>query len=253
MASSEDTLTASDSILKSIPLEGIDGGPDDLDAWLIECDAQLNRLQENTKEFPVVKENSIGFVKAGRFPGIPVNSYVWTQEFTDEDGKVFKFLNDLYLSNRMGELAKIWDRTYQEYSVLKEWSPDAQLLLWKYNPSPLPAAEHLYVIGRKQVGDNTVIGYSSVSRKFAEQRLSAEVPRKKCCCGRVESKFYMPSCDRIRSLDGGKRLILDHLITTSIGGCVCDCLYNTAFRGPTIDTWFKEMELIHKLVLEQTG
>lgn len=238
--------------LSSIPLEGLDGGPTDLDTWLIECNAKLDSFIENDAEFPVVEETAFGKVKAGRFSDIPVNSYCWSQEFKDEDGKVFKFLNDLYFSERMGDLAKIWDSTFQSYSVLKEWSPDAQLLLWKYQASVLPPAEYLYVIGRKQIGNSTIIGYSSVSKKFAKSRFEVEVPSR-CCCGRVLSRFYMPSCDRILSLDGGRKLRVDHLISTSLGGCICDCLYNTAFRSQTIKTWTKEIDTIRQLVLEQTA
>ncbi len=71
--------------------------------------------------------------------------------------------------------------------------------------------------------------------------------------GLVRSFNMFPTCDRVRYLDGGKRLRVEHFMSTSIGGWISNWFFNVFFKSALLTTYEHEAENFRKYIQQHTA
>lgn len=215
-----------------------------------------------------------GIVRVGRVQGdgsSPYISTMWTTQWdlsvdqTRYADALLRALDDVFQSERLADHAKTWDNTFVRACVLANLSEKtlhkdhALLVSWDFKAAPLWGRDLLYMIaaiecnGRDKSGtkrkDTQVFTYSYASVNDEYWVELAGKPQRES--GRVRAQILFPSCDRVTvetKEDGGKKIILDHLMTTSVGGWVGPCIFNSFFKAPLIQANIHECAALREYI-----
>jgi len=191
-------------------------------------------------------------------------------------------LKDIFQSGDIEKHAKEWDATFAGAKLLGKLTDreddDTLLVHWKFNAPPLTGRDMLYVVHRLKEEEpsqnstdgkdnNTTTIDNDDSNKpnfvlrltYAYASVSEEWVKKHCNGGkidctqkqRVRALNCYPSCDRITVYrDKSKmRIVLDHLMTTDIGGWVRPFCFNNLFKKKLIQANAHECEAMRDYVL----
>eukprot|EP00449_Zooxanthella_nutricula_P009653 CAMPEP_0198502398 /NCGR_PEP_ID=MMETSP1462-20131121/9289_1 /TAXON_ID=1333877 /ORGANISM="Brandtodinium nutriculum, Strain RCC3387" /LENGTH=243 /DNA_ID=CAMNT_0044231481 /DNA_START=99 /DNA_END=830 /DNA_ORIENTATION=+ len=221
-----------DADAPSLPLDGTAGGPSDLNAWTIACDEAASVAED----WPTALTSASGVpVKTGFVEGpyaTGIRTVLWVQDFeASQEDRVRALLGppSSVIAN-----APLWDATFQSAEVVGDPAPGVSTVSWNFSACPLPPRDLLYLFNVKEIGQRTAYVYPSVS-----DRAGYGKPTKNCC--RVRAKNMFPSIDRIEKLPNGK-IRLVHMITTRLGGLICDCCYNSCFESTVLQTYANEAD-----------
>ena len=197
----------------------------------------------------------------------------------EDGGSALKFedllsnLKDLLISseNYIAH-AKKWDATFAGASIVGKLSDKEALVHWKFDAPPLRGRDMMFVAyqltdespSQTQTNDDPhgvpvlriTFAYASVSDDWAKQHSRKEtVGDNNSWCKRVRAFNCYPSCDRITVYDnpsssgGGKKIVLDHLTTTDLGGWVGPCCFNNLMKEAHIQAYAHECEAVREYVL----
>ena len=211
-----------------------------------------------------------GCVRVGRVEGDGACMYLstmWTTRWSNVPNKhanaLLLALDQVLNSNDIAKHAREWDRTFVSANILAD-VPDrilhgqtARLVSWEFAASPLWDRDLLYVIAKQKSrnwgADITTYSYASVNNAWAEKLLGKTIP----ASGRVRATILFPSCDRVSVTTGEgmstKTITLDHLMTTSVGGWIGPCLFNTCFKAPLIKANVHELGALRAYVESIAG
>ncbi|EOD20458.1 hypothetical protein EMIHUDRAFT_435837 [Emiliania huxleyi CCMP1516] len=224
--------SSSPSGATSLPLDGTAGGPPDLDAWALACDAAATAAES----WPTALTSATGAaVKTGFVEGpyaTGIRSVLWIQDFeASKLDRVVALLGPPFES--VIRNAPLWDGTFQSADVVGAPAADVKTVSWRFSACPLWPRDLLYLFHVKEIGGKKAYVYPSVSRR--------EGYGKPTSCCRVRAKNMFPSIDRIERLADG-RIRLVHMITTRLGGLICDCCYNSCFESTVLQTYASEAD-----------
>jgi len=178
-----------------------------------------------------------------RLRGLPVFSLEWSVDISNSTMQHFVDLNLL----SMAERAAAWDSTFAGADYLatlgsadENLSGYARLVRWKFNAAPLGKREMLYLVVPFVSADETMISYISVR--------STKYPT---LAGYTRAKNLVPSFDLARRIDGG--IHVRHLLTTSIGGLIPNCLWNGVFKGAVLKQAVEEAQKVRAVLGTSAG
>eukprot|EP00308_Calcidiscus_leptoporus_P013047 CAMPEP_0119377620 /NCGR_PEP_ID=MMETSP1334-20130426/45826_1 /TAXON_ID=127549 /ORGANISM="Calcidiscus leptoporus, Strain RCC1130" /LENGTH=229 /DNA_ID=CAMNT_0007396601 /DNA_START=9 /DNA_END=698 /DNA_ORIENTATION=+ len=228
--------------MSSLTLDAASAGPHDLDQWQRGCEAAC----EEALTWPVWKTTASGArVSSGFISGTRIRSMFWVQELPAEKEARVKSL--IFPLAEVGRNAPQWDATFQGADVVATDSPlpdGVELVKWRFKASPLSKRDLLYLLAWRPLTSGAAGGialYPSVE-SYPDTSVRGETGK------RVRAYNMYPSCDRITHLADG-RIQICHLITSRLGGCVPDYVYNTAFAPSVRSNYAHEAEAFHTHVL----
>ena len=156
-----------------------------MSSFLEGCQARLEQAKQTfqkTYRSPEIE------LYVGRFPGLPVISMMWIQEFEeDQTASVQRRLHSMFYGEEAIAQAKEWDSTFQSATCLSSFQethcPEPTLLIhWKFSAAPLAPRDLLYLLSYQETPTQTLYGYPSVSNDWANEmgiQLSHEKKRVK--------------------------------------------------------------------------
>ena len=205
-----------------------------------------------------------GIVRFGRVRGegaCEYNSTMWTTEWNvpaERADALLRTLDDVFKSGDIAKHAKEWDQTFVRASILAD-THDGKLVSWDFAAAPLWGRDLLYMISSTEEEDQSdkqkrvlTYSYASVSDAWAEKLIEAPVPS----TGRVRATILFPSCDRVtvcKNEDGTTKIVLEHLMTTAVGGWIGPCLFNSCFKAPLIQANAHECRAMREYVESIAG
>ena len=177
-------------------------------------------------------------------------STMWTTAWNGVTAKradaLLRALDDVFKSGDIAKHAEQWDQTFVRASILadvpgasgEDRANGAKLVSWDFSAAPLWGRNLLYMIASAEEQGSSVrvatYSYASVGDAWAEKLIDAPVPP---AAGRVRATILFPSCDRVticKNEDGTTNIVLEHLMTTAVGGWIGPCIFNSLFKSPLI-------------------
>ena len=204
-------------------------------------------------------------VRVGYAAGSSHLSVMWTHVFPARRAAVsiLAAIKAMCVGANLAAHAPAWDSTFDGAEILGKLASsrckppregdssddggsgdddDALVVRWHFNAPPLAKRELLYAIAtrREKETAQTTYAYASVTDAWASIALRRAVPQANVTTAvqpqkkRVRCWNNFPSCDRVTVLPDGA-VLLEHMITTRIGGWIPRACFNVIFRSALID------------------
>lgn len=234
---------------------------------------------EALEEWPVAQTTKNGEVSTGFIGDNQLRSTLWTQSFrvdstTTADGPsqddLLEVLDEVFAaSENLTKHAPGWDNTFSGGRILKQLSDTDGLVHWKFDAAPLAGRDMLYVCHTARQPNDDKIGDDHGDRRvlfrvtYAYASVGDEWAKKNCgtdnvnnnddadVAKRVRASNCFPSCDRVTVYEskGERTLVVDHLMTTDIGGWIRPVCFNNLFKSALIKANAHECEALREYVL----
>lgn len=203
----------------------------DVDSQLAEAFRLCESTMDSTK-WKLTKQQDDIKVFTAYSPACPVFTMVYSIEVEASLEEWAHFSHNDAMLDKSAE----WDKTFLEGQILEKMTIEHEgqqipgfYLRWCFDAGPMKARELLYVSLLKRITEKQIICcYFSI-----------EDEARPCPSKYVRAFNWSPSFDRATDLGNGK-LVIDHCMTTNLGGSLPNWVWNNLFHGAVASAYVKE-------------